>query len=206
MTETEQTMDHAPWPVPDGTLIDPVLEEVVGSFPEIASLFERGVMTLLDKRALVIDAEDADALREVWMHDLARTVDQASLLIEKITEVRRAAAIAFCKALPFPAPSNVSYADCRPMLPRFPKNRTAWDNAALAMDVRAKILEKVAETFVVSEHEAILAAAEVAMGQTEAIVTLSGNHAKTTGIKALGLDPDDYCTSEKQDPDLQVVK
>lgn len=199
MTDTTTEETSAPWPVPAGTLASEDLMETIESLVFLGDALEFSAVNLLDKRP-----EKGDPLRDVWVHDLAVLIDRLETVVDKVKEVQHAAAVEFCGAMPFPCPSNVSFADTRPLVPRFPKNRTAWDNASLAADIRARIAAQVEDA--TAGDPAAMQAYEITMGQAEKIVTLSGGNAKTTGIKALGLDPDDYCQSEKQDPIVQVVK
>lgn len=199
---TDAPTETAPWPIPAGTLASENLSAYLESMAFEAATAEGEVLDLIDKRP-----ESDDPLRDVWNHDLAVVIDRLETIIDKAKEVQHAAAVAFCRALPFPAPSSITYADTRPLVPRFPKNRTAWDNAALAMAVRSEIITGVLDG--IEDPEAEEVAASVAArtaGAFEAVITLSGNNAKTTGIRALGLDPDEFCTSEKRDPEVQVVK
>lgn len=207
MSDTE-AVDSTPWPVPEGSLATEELLLTLESLAYLSLELEPAAIALLDKRS------DHDGLQAVWLHDVAHLIDATEAVIDKVKEIQQAAAVEFCRALPFPAPSSVAYADARPLIPRFPKNRIAWDNASLASDVRARIVAAMepkvrgglyGEGVDLFTKHAMLVVQE-ALAAMEKVVTLSGNNAKTTGLKKLGLDPDDYCTAEKQDPVVQVVK
>lgn len=188
MTTTEETEI---WPVPEGTLMVPALTETLEMMGVAAHHLGPLVLDLIAEKP---ERDDAD--REAWVHDLAVLVDGMESIIDLIREAQTEAAEALARAVPYEI-SNVTFSDTRALTPRWPKDRKAWQNDRLRDDVRARVLA--------DENGEARPGADV-FETLESIVSIIGSNVKTTGLKKLGLDPDDYCMSEKRPPTVQVVK
>jgi hypothetical protein len=178
MTDTTAHPD-AIWPVPEGTRLPPDLARLtLGKITTAAEDLERAVVDLVDNRPVPAD-EEAHA---VYIHDLAYLVDHLESAIDRTKTVQAEAAEALAKALPFGTP-RVAFPGLRPLTPRWGGERKKWANDLLQEKVRPRLLEAVLS-----------------------VVSLIGSNVKTTGLKALGLDPNDYCQMEKKPPTVQVTK
>ena len=139
-----------------------------------------------------------------YLHDLATIIDVIETVVDTLRETQDEVAATFARALPF-GTAFVAYPDLRPMKPRFPKDRKAWDNELLQAAVIRRILEDQPDRLVDPDTGQPFDPRETVDAVLD-VVSLNGSNAKTGGIKRLGLDPDDYCHAEKKDPTVQVTK
>lgn len=200
MTETETTELPTPWPIPQGTRLP---EEVLGLLVdmEAGSAVVANAFMDLTKGAPVKAREEDHA---VYLHDLAVLIDGIEKIVDSLRETREEVAATFARELPYQT-SLVAYGDLRPMKPRFPKDRKGWDNEALQADVLPALTADIPDNLVDPETGTPHRPREI-VDRVLSVVSLTGSNVKTTGIKALGLDPDDYCHASKADPTVQVVK
>lgn len=184
MTDTaEDLVPIIPWPAPPGTVC-PTLHLAMGS--------TQGSLLAVETMVLeVLDAEPSD----VRTHDLALMIDHLDLLRTKLREIEDAVQEAFCQALPYKT-TSVGYPDCAALIPRWGGSRIQWDSKTLRDDVRSKVLREFNTD----------PAAEGAFDLVEKVVSITGSNVKTTGLKKLGLDPDDYSEKVPKAPSVQVVR
>lgn len=193
MPETETTApEDAIWPVPEGSLLDPVMGKVLeGVFIELVAT-ERATVDLIT-RAPVKAHED----HPTYVHDLATLVDRLEEIIDKAKEIQAEVASALAHAIPF-GTTHVTFPDLRSLTPRWGGERKGWENELLRDAVKPRLLVDP-ETGEKRDPEDVLET-------TLSVVSLIGSNVKTTGLKKLGVDPDDYCHKEKRPPTIQVTK
>lgn len=132
---------------------------------------------------------------------LARVTFALDQILDVVKDLRHSYGVRLARACPF-RESLVLIDDLPPIQPRFGKDRTAWDSPRLRDDVKAEILCPAdRETGEIRDLSP-----EAVFEAVERIVSITGSNVKTTGIKALGLDPEDYCHSEPKDPTVLFVK
>jgi len=198
-TETHEDLDPSRWPVPEGTRMTETMTRSLEDLLDAAGYIESGSFDLIKTAPVKADEE----AWPVYLHDLATLIDKIEWAVDILRETQAEVAATFARALPY-GTAFVAYPDLRPMKPRFPKDRKAWDNELLQAAVIRRLVEKAprlgnmdtGETY--DPRELVDAVLDV--------VSLNGSNAKTGGIKRLDLDPDDYCQSEKKDPQVQVTK
>lgn len=183
--------DSAPWPIPDGTLIPEELSILLARLHDIGEALEGTVMALDAKRPV-----KRDEFHPVWLHDMALVLDALDRHAAKVKEVFEFAAERFCREIPY-GTSAVTFGDVRPMKPRFASERKGWRNDLLQEDVIPLLLA--------DPDSGEKRSPEDVLAVTLSVVSLNGSNAKTTGIKGLGLDPDDYCFRTPTAPTVQFV-
>jgi hypothetical protein len=192
MTDTTPHPD-AIWPEPDGTRLTEKAPSGLGRVVTGLEDLEQAVMDLVDGRPVQAD----EAAHAVYVHDLAYLVDHLESAIDRAKSIQAEAAEALAKALPFGTP-RVAYPGLRPLTPRWGGERKKWANDLLQEKVKPRLLVDP-ETGEKRSPEGVLDA-------VLSVVSLIGSNVKTTGLKALGLDPNDYCQMEKKPPTVQVTK
>lgn len=147
--------------------------------------------------------------------EIARVAAVASLLAEidgTIAELRSgfdALAEDLCRAVPYSdiAPvSTIAIPGLPAMVPRWPKNRTKWENALLREHALKAARDSIEPEAVDPETGTRVPSWDQAVASIERVWSFLGGNAKTSGIKALGLVPGDYCHEEKAPPTIQVVR
>lgn len=198
MTTTEEPTTPNQWPVPSKTLLSSEGHGFLDLLVEYAGLLQ-GEAVKLTSNAPVKAHED----HQVYLHDLGTIVDKIETVLDSLKETQAEAAARLAQGLPF-GTSFVAWPDLRPMKPRFPKDRTKWDNELLQAAVVRRIIEETPRLGNMDTGEAYDARETV--DRVLDVVSLNGSNAKTGGIKRLGLDPDDYCHAEKAQPSVQIQK
>lgn len=186
-TEDPTPVESAPWPVPEGTRLEPEAWDLLATMLQCAEALGFIVVDYLDRKPV-----KRHPGHPVYVHDLAALIDTLEKVQEAVQEARGAVDDAFCHALPFGTPS-VTYADTRPLVPRFGGERTKWENDLLREDVLPLLVEDVGHP-------------EEVRDRCFSVVSLNGSNVKVTGLRALGLDPDDYCHKVPKAAQVQVVK
>lgn len=195
--EERPPQDSAPWPIPEGTLVNPQALHDLGEIIALLTSVESGLVELLDSEPV-----RADPSHPLYVHDLAILVDHLEGIRDKVTELREMAAVQFCRAIPFQT-SVVSFGDTRPLIPRFGGDRKGWKNDLLADAVKPRLLQTLDEDL---EPTGELRGAQEVLDVTLSVLTLNGSNVKVTGLRKIGLDPDDFCRKVPKDPTVQVVK
>lgn len=195
MPQPTTPVESAPWPVPDGTLLEPESWGLLGNLMAGADRlrFVVGDFLSLDNRPV-----KRHPTHDVYVHDLAAMIDTLEKIQEAVQEARGALDAAFCQAVPFQT-SSVTYADTRPLVPRFGGERVKWENELLREDVYPLVVMDPEEEGVFRHPESVREACF-------SVVSLNGSNVKVTGLRALGLDPDDYCHKVPKAAVVQVVK
>lgn len=181
-----------PWPIPDESLIPESLSGLLLVIREAAPLIEKDVLAFIDGKP----SKDSER-HPAFVHDLAVLVDVLDAHVEAIKVVLALVGETLCRELPYQT-AHVGFADTRALVPRWGGNRTAWENDRLAEDVRNRLLFD-AEGSLREDPKEVL---DLAFS----VVSCIGSNVKTTGLRALGLDPGDYSHQEKKPPTIQVVK
>jgi len=181
-----------PWPVPDETLISEALAGFLLILGETAPHLEAAVLELTDAKP-----SKKSAKHPAFIHDLAVIVDALETHLDKIKTVQAFVGETLCRELPYQT-AHVGFADTRALVPRWGGNRTAWSNDRLQEDVQSRILFDEEGTAREDPKEVLNLAWSV--------VSLNGSNVKTTGLRALGLNPDDYAHQERKPPTIQVMK
>lgn len=194
MTDTETPLpEDAIWPVPDGSLLAENAKKGLGQATGGLELVEGAVMDLLDGAPV-----KADPTHEVLVHDLAWMVDHLEYVIDRAKSIQAEAATALAKAVPFGTP-RIGFPGLRPLTPRYGGTRKEWANDLLLEHVRPRVLMSDPEAGEMRSPQEVF---DVVLS----VVSLNGSNAKVTGIRALGLDPDDYCKKTPAPPTIQVTK
>lgn len=186
-TPDDVEIPSEPWPLPEGTRLPDTFQAVMSAYLDALGPLEADVMALVDG-APVRRHPDFP----VYLHDLATSLDVLEYAIDGLAALRDHLAEAFCKAVPF-GTSAVTYPDTRPLVPRFGGNRTKWENDLLREDVLPLLVAD-------ADHP------EEIRDRCFSVVSLNGSNVKVTGLRALGLDPDDYCHKVPKAAVVQVVK
>lgn len=199
-TEEDQTeTDPSRWPIPNGTLLSSEGHGFLDLLVEYAGLLQGEVLDLIKNAP--VKAHDDHAK---YLHDLGTVIDKIETAVDSLKETRDEAAAKLATGLPF-GTAFVAWPDVRPMKPRFPKDRTKWDNELLNAAVLRRILEDQPDRLVDPDTGQPFDPRETVDAVLD-VVSLNGSNAKVGGIKRLGLDPDDYCHAEKAAPTVQVTK
>lgn len=169
---------------------DPYLVHLAALAEEVEPL----VLNLLDSAPKRLSKEDLED--HPWIIDAVQYLNAIDLAVDGLKKLREVLAVAFCKALPFQT-SHVSIPGLPPVEPKWSKARTAWRNDDLARDVKPLL--------VVDENGEKLDP-EAAVAKAFSVVSLNGSNVKTTGLRALGLEPGDYCQEETKDPTVVIVR
>lgn len=203
MTDTETTTTDdlpTPWPVPEGTRLPLEVLRLLADMTEGAETIAAASFDLVKDAPVKAREED----HAVYLHDLAVLIDSIETMVDTLRETQSEMAATFARELPYQT-SLVAYGDLRPMKPRYPKDRKGWDNEALAADVLPALTADIPDSLVDPETGTPHRPREI-VDRVLSVVSLTGSNVKTTGIKKLGLDPDDYCHASKADPTVQIVK
>lgn len=195
MTDTETPTappEDAIWPIPEGSLLEPGTRAATVAAQGILGELEEATMALLDAAPVKAHPD-----HPVFVHDLAWMVDALEGIIDKAKVIQAEVASALAHAIPF-GTSHVTFPDVRPLTPRWGGERKGWENDLLRDAVRPRLLVDP-ETGEKRDPEGVLET-------TLSVVSLIGSNVKTTGLKKLGIDPDDYCHKEKRPPTVQVTK
>lgn len=196
--DAPEAVDPGRWPVPSGTLLSSEGHGFLDLLIEYADLLQGEVVAMTSKAPVKAHEDHA-----VYLHDLGTVVDKLERALDSIKETQTEAAALLARGLPF-GTAFVAWPDLRPMKPRFPKDRTKWDNELLQAAVVRRIIEKTPRLGNMDTGEAY-----DPRGLVDAVldvVSLNGSNAKSGGIKRLDLDPDDYCHAEKASPSVQIQK
>ncbi len=186
--------EDAIWPKPEGeTLGSPNLWEALTHTRADLDRVEQETISLL--AAAPVKADDSHPM---FVHDLAFLVDHLEHVIDKAKAIQAEAGEHLAKAVPFGTP-RIAFPGLRPLTPRWGGNRTAWANDLLAEHVRPRILMADPEAAEMRSPGEVL---DLAFS----VVSLNGSNVKVTGLRALGLDPDDYCRKSPAPPSIQVTK
>ncbi len=191
-TETPTPPEDAIWPLPDHSLMP---TDLIASLTHAAgdlAVVEGQVIALLDAAPVKAHAD-----HPAFVHDLAFLVDSLESVIDQAKAIQAEAASALALAIPF-GTSHVTFPGLRPLTPRWGGTRKGWENDLLAEKVKPRLLVDP-ETGEKRDPEGVLET-------TLSVVSLIGSNVKTTGLKALGIDPGDYCHTEKKPPTVQVTK
>lgn len=195
MTDTEQKTD-APedvnWPTPDHSLMEPNLVANIDHGRALLGEVETGLMAFLDAAPVKAHPD-----HPAFVHDLAWTVDNLERIIDQAKALQAEAASALAHAIPF-GTTHVTFMGLRPLTPRWGGERKGWENDLLR--------EKVVPRLLVDPETGEKRDPEGVLETTLSVVSLIGSNVKTTGLKKLGIDPDDYCHKEKRPPTVQVTK
>lgn len=190
MTDEPTTTD--PWPVPDGSLFP---EESLG---RVWSMAVDAGATEADVEAFLANSPvKAHEDHPVYVHDLAILVDAFESIIDRLKLIQAEVASKLAQAIPY-GTSLVAYRDTRPLTPRWGGQRKEWANDLLQADVKPRVTHDPESGEARSPEDVM----EVAFS----VVSLNGSNVKVTGLRALGLDPDDYCHKEPKPPTVQVTK
>lgn len=191
MTDTPTPAEDAIWPVPEGNLWPGIEEETAGARSRLAAI-----------EAVVIDRLKAAPVKAHpdhpgFVHDLAVLVDRLEHVIDQAKAIQAEAASALAHAVPSGTP-RIAFPNLRPLTPRWGGERKGWENELLAERVKPRLLVDP-ETGEKRDPEGVLET-------TLSVVSLIGSNVKVTGLRALGIDPGDYCHTEKKPPTVQVTK
>lgn len=193
MTDTITPVDSAPWPIPEGSVMAEKLASTLRLLEEaVVSILEPEAMAFVEGRPV-----KRDPVHAVWLHDAARLIDSLEVTIDKAREVQAFVAAHFAGDLPYRT-TTVSYGDTRPLTPRWGGERKKWANDLLQEDVKPRLLFDPETGGARTPPEVLDAALSV--------LSLIGSNVKVTGLRALGLEADDYCHKEPKPPTVQVVK
>lgn len=185
-------VESAPWPIPEGTRLDPETWDLLAQMIVAADALQARVVEYVAERPVTRDPS-----HPVYIHDLAKVLDTLEKVLDSLKASQVHAAEFFCRALPFGTPS-VTYGDTRPLIPRFGGQRVNWRNDLLADDV-LPLLVMDPES---GEKRDSVDVRDLCFS----VVSLNGSNVKVTGLRALGLDPDDYCHKVPKAAEVQVVK
>lgn len=178
---TDQTFDLDAWLDhlrSIATEVDPIVSSIVAAGPT--------------RRFSKDDAWTADP----WIVGTGRLLDALDIATAELRKLRDYVAAEFARKVPFQT-SLISIPGLPAMEPRWGGTRKAWKNDLLQADLRPRLL--VNEDGEMLQGEALL-------DRVFQVVSLIGSNVKTSGLRALGLDPNDYSTQEPKDPTVQIVR
>jgi len=206
MTDTPNPTppEDAIWPTPEGNLLDPLATtDGIAKAREALRSLEGWTMDLIESAPV-----KADPIHPTYVHDLAYLVDNLEAIIDKAKAIQAEAGEALAKAVPFGTP-RIAFPGLRPLTPRWGGTRKEWAMDILGDLVKARVL--VAPAKVDTETGEIVSPAyertpEEVLDSAFSVVSLTGSNLKVTGLRALGLDPDDYCKKTPAPPTVQVTK
>lgn len=190
-SRTEIAPEDAIWPVPEGSLM-PGLPDRLDITALALAAVESDVMALIEGAPVKAHGD-----HPVYVHDLADALDRLEWIIDKAKEIQAEVASNLARAIPFGTP-RIAFPGLRPLTPHWGGERKAWANDLLQEKVKPRLLTDP-ETGERRTPEGVLDA-------TLSVVSLNGTNAKVTGLRALGIDPDDYCKKEPKPPTVQVTK
>lgn len=194
MTDTETPVpEDAIWPVPEDSLMEPRLVAMIDHV--LAGLVEAEKDLLAFVKAAPVKRHPT---HPTYIHDLAWTVDTLERIIDRAKAIQAEVGEHLAKAVPFGTP-RIAYPGLRPLTPRWGGDRKEWANDLLAEDVKPRILMADPEAGEMRTPSEVL-------DLCFSVVSLNGSNAKVTGLRALGLDPDDYCKKTPAPPTIQVTK
>lgn len=173
-------------------------EAIVVKLAEATGSLAAYTVDLLDRKPV-----GADPIRDEWTRQVALAVDRTETVLDALKEARAELGEALCRAVPFGTPF-ISFEGVRAMVPRGGGERVEWRNDLLESAVRPRVL-MVPDEEDGSPTEEFRSPTEV-YETFQSILSVNGSNTKVTGLRALGLDPDDYCHKVPKRADVQVTK
>lgn len=183
---------------PEGAGLPDLLGRALHHFDGALEVLEKAYVELVKAKPVRRD----HAPYHAWVWQMAQVVDRIEGVQDKLKEVRAAAGEEMCRALPVGV-TLVAFPETRPMTPRWGGDRNGWKNDLLQEDVKPRLLMKLDED---GQPTGELRDPQDVLDTTLSVVSLIGNNVKTTGLKKLGINADDYCHKTPTPPDVQVTK
>lgn len=180
-----------PWPIPSGTLLSDEARLCLEDASVAVRTFGPELLALIEGRPVPKAPE-----HEAYVHDLAVAIDALESIADEAKQVQAEAVAALARAVPYEV-SNVTFGDTRPMTIRRGGERKGWRNDLLVDDVRPRVL---------ADENGEARSGQDVYETLVSVVSITGNNAKMTGLRKLGLDPDDYCLKDPKPPTIQIAK
>ena len=182
------------------------MTDTVHAFTALAAL-DRSV-DATEALLLEILDEIPDPAETDDLHDLAEIVAATDAAIVLLRRIRAEAGEALARRAP-KGSTLVEFDDLPAMTIRWGKNRKEWDTDRLQTEVRQALASSIETRELVdpTTGETVAAAGiQEALSAAWSVVSFTGSNLRVGGVKDLGIDPDEFCSSTVKPPDVQVTR
>lgn len=178
---------------PDGHTPSPAVGSVATHLHDLVPKVSGLVSAMVDERP----PQRANRKMPKWQHDAAVLLDALDVASRGLAELRDHLSEALAETIKFG--TFLAFDGLPPMKYQSRSDRDEWAKEELADEIRKAILFEDAEAGVVRS------AAEV-YARWVSIVSILGYNLKRTGLRAMGIEADDYCRKTPRPAKIEIVR